>query len=163
MTATRTQVVKPLQQDWTSPLEPEAIVTVCRSVASRGRERTLAPVTTIQWFFVQMLPGNTACPHRRHLPTLDVTASASCQARLKLPLTVFEQLLRSVSQALPHAPLEEGRWLGHRTFWVDGSSGSRPDTPVRQEPCGQSGKPRPGCGCPMAHLWARLQAGTGRV
>ena len=77
---------------------------------------------------------------------------------MKLPLAVFEQMLHSVS-TLPQAPLDEGRWLGHRTFWVDGSSFSMPDTPALQAPCGQSGKQRPGCGFPMAHLLALLHAG----
>jgi hypothetical protein len=67
MTATLTQVVKQFQQDWTSQLEPDAILMACRSVAYRWRERTLDPVTTIQLFFVQILHGNTACTHLRHL------------------------------------------------------------------------------------------------
>src|SRR5215212_10992133 len=113
MTATLTQVVKQCQQDWTRQLEPEAILTACRDVAYRWRERTLDPVTTIQLFFVQILHGNTACTHLRHLTTCPVTASAYCQTRMKLPLTVFERLLHSVSHALQHNPLEEGRWLGH--------------------------------------------------
>ena len=163
MTATLTQVVKQFQQDWTSQLEPDAILTACRGVAYRWRERTLDPVTTIQLFFVQILPGNTACTHLRHLTKLNVTASAYCQARMKLPLTVFEQLLRSVSHALQHAQLDEGRWLGHRTFWVDGSSFSMPDTPALQKHFGQPGQQLPGCGFPVAHLLALLHAGTGLV
>ena len=100
MTATITQVVKQFQQDWTGQLEPEAILAACRGVAYRWRERTLDPVTTIQVFFVQMLHGNTACTHLRHLTQRNVTASAYCQARMKLPLAVFQQLLRSVRSAL---------------------------------------------------------------
>ena len=163
MTATLTQVVKQFQQDWTSQLEPDAILTACRGVAYRWRERTLDPVTTIQSFFVQILHGNTAGTHLRHLTKLDVTASAYCQARMKLPLAVFEQLLRSVSHALQHSPLEEGRWLGHRTFWVDGSSFSMPDTPALQKHFGQPGTQLPGCGFPVAHLLALFHAGTGLV
>src|SRR3954447_4389223 len=117
MPATLTQVVKQFQQDWTSQLEPDAILTACRGVAYRWRERTLDPVTTIQSFFVQILHGNTACTHLRHLTKLDVTASAYCQARMQLPLTVFERLLRSVSDALQHHPLAEGRWLGIAPFF----------------------------------------------
>ena len=110
MTVTLTQVVKQFQQDWPTQLAPEAIRTACRDAAYRWRERTRDPVTTIQLFFVQMLHGNTACTPLRHLTKLNVTASAYCQARMKLPLTVFEQLLRSVSHALQHEPLHEGRW-----------------------------------------------------
>jgi hypothetical protein len=61
-----------------------------------------------------------------------VPASASCQARMQLPLAVFQQLLRSVRRALQPAPLDEGRWVGHRTLWVDGSNCSMPDTPALQ-------------------------------
>src|SRR5215831_17080737 len=163
MTATLTHVVTQFPQDWTSQREPEASLTACRGAASRWRERPRNPVTTIQLFFVQMLHGNTACTHLRHLTKLNVTASAYCQARMKLPLTVFEQLLRSVSHALQHEPLDEGRWLGHRTFWVDGSSCSMPDTPALQAHCGQSSKQLPGCGFPLAHLLALFHAGTGLV
>jgi Transposase DDE domain len=163
MTATLTQVVKQFQQDWTGQLDPDAIVTACRGAAYRWRERTLDPVTTIQLFFVQILHGNTACTHLRHLTKCPVTASAYCQARMKLPLTVFQQLLRSVSQDLQHEALDEGRWLGHRTFWADGSSFSMPDTPELQAHFGQSGKQLPGCGFPIAHLLALFHAGTGMI
>jgi Transposase DDE domain len=163
MTATLTHVVKQFQQDWTSQLEPEAILTTCRGAAYRWRERTLDPVTTIQLFFVQILHGNTACTHLRHLTKLNVTASAYCQARMKLPLVVFQQLLRSVSDAIQPEALDQGRWLGHRTFWADGSSFSMPDTPALQEYFGQPGKQLPGCGFPVAHLLALFHAGTGLV
>ena len=163
MTATLTQVVKQFQQDWTNQLAPEAIRMACRDSAYRWRERRLDPVTTIQLFFVQILHGNTACTHLRHLTKLDVTASAYCQARMKLPLAVFEQLLRSVSNAVQHEPLDERRWLGHRTFWADGSSCSMPDTPVLHEHFGPSGTQLPGCGFPIAHLLALFHAGTGMV
>lgn len=163
MTVTLTQVVKQFQQDWPIQLAPEAIRTACRDAAYRWRERTLDPVTTIQLFFVQILHGNTACTHLRHLTKLNVTACAYCQARMKLPLAVFEQLLRSVSNALQREPLNEGRWLGHRTFWADGTSCSMPDTPALQDHFGQSGKQLPGCGFPIAHLLALFHAGTGMV
>ena len=97
--ATITQVVKQFQQQWPSQRAPEAILMACRRVAYRWRVRALNPVTTIELFLVQMLHGNTACTHLRHLTKLQVTASAYCQARMKLPLAVFQQLLRSVSHA----------------------------------------------------------------
>ena len=163
MTATLTQVVKQFQQDWTSQLEPDAILTAGHGAAHQWRERLLDPVTTIQLFFVQILHGNTACTHLRHLTKLNVTASAYCQARMKLPLAVFQQLLRSVSDAVQPEALAQGRWLGHRTFWVDGSSFSMPDPPARQEHVGQPGRQLPGCGFPVAHLLALFHAGTGMV
>src|SRR5262245_65575187 len=49
----------------------------------------------------------------------------------------------------------------HRTFLVDGSGCSRPDTPALQDAFGQSTEPRPGCGFPVAHLLGLFHAGTG--
>jgi Transposase DDE domain len=163
MPATVTQVVKQFQQDWTRELEPEAIRRACHDIAYQWRQRMLDPVVTMQLFFVQILHGNTACTHLRHLTQWAVTASAYCQARMKLPLCVFQRLLRTVSDRLQHEPLEEGRWFGHRTFWVDGSSFSMPDTPELHNHFGQPGGQQPGCGFPVAHLMALFHVGTGMV
>jgi len=154
MPATLTQVVKQFRQDWTAQLEPDAILTACQDVGYEWRDRCLDPVTTTQLFFVQVVNGNTACTHLRHLTKLDVTASAYCQARTRLPLEMFNRLLRAVGDDLQHEPLDEGRWLGHRTFWADGSSFSMPDTPELQAHFGQPGGQQPGCGFPVAHLMA---------
>jgi hypothetical protein len=163
MPATLTQVVKQFQQEWTTQLEPEAILSICHDVGYEWRERCLDPVTTMQFFFVQIVNGNTACTHLRHLTKLDISASAYCQARTRLPLEVFHRLLRAVSDDLQHEPLEEGRWLGHRTFWADGSSFSMSDTPELQDYFGQPGGQQPGCGFPVAHLMGLFHAGTGMV
>jgi hypothetical protein len=137
MPATVSRVIKQFQQDWTRQLEPDAIHNACRDIGYQWRQRLLDPVVTIQLFFVQILHGNTACTHLRHLTKLAVTASAYCQARMKLPLSVFQRLLRALSDRLQPEPLDEGRWLGHRTFWVDGSSFSMLDTPALQDYFGQ--------------------------
>jgi hypothetical protein len=57
--------------------------------------------------------------------------------------------------------MDDGRWHGHRTFLVDGSGCSRPDTPALQDAFGQPNVQRPGCGVPMAHLLGLFHAGTG--
>jgi hypothetical protein len=54
-----------------------------------------------------------------------------------------------------------GRWRGHRTFLLDGSSFSMPDTPALQARFGQPGNQAKGCGFPVAHLLAFFHAGTG--
>lgn len=163
MTDTITDVVKQFKSDWTRCLEPAAIWSACREAGHQWRERLLDPVVTLQLFFVQILHGNTACTHLQHLTKLAVTASAYCQARMKLPLSVFQILLRAVSDRLQETSLDEGRWLGHRTFFVDGSSFSMPDTAVLQARFGQPGGQRDGCGFPVAHLMALFHDGTGML
>lgn len=157
------QAVKQFEQEWTTQLEPEAILNACHELGYQWRERCLDPVTTLQMFFVQVINGNTACTHLRHLTKLHVSASAYCQARTRLPLPVFKRLLSAVGDELQGEPLEEQSWRGHRCFWVDGSSFSMSDTPELQEHFGQPGGQQPGCGFPVAHLMALFHAGTGMV
>jgi hypothetical protein len=137
------------------------ILTLCREVGYQWRPRVLDPVTTVHLLLLQILHGNTACSHLPHLAGLRFTAAAFCQARTRLPLVVWQQLVRQTSAACEQTTHDEGRWRGHRTFLVDGSSFSMPDTPELQEYFGQPGGQRPGCGFPVAHLLALFHAGTG--
>jgi hypothetical protein len=89
------------------------------------------------------------------------SASAFCQARARLPLAVFRALVRNIVHALIPDTEAIGRWRGHRTFLVDGSSFSMPDTPALQAHFGQPGNQARGCGFPVAHLLALFHAGTG--
>jgi hypothetical protein len=149
MPATVTQVVKPFQQDWTRQLAPDAIRRACHDMAYPWRQRRLDPVVRVPRFVVQMLHGQTACAPLRHLTQGAVTASTYGQARMQLPLRVFQRLLRTVSDRLPHEPFDEGRWFGPRTCWVDGSSGLMPDPPEWPDRVGQPGGQQPGRGFPM--------------
>jgi hypothetical protein len=73
----------------------------------------------------------------------------------------FNLLLERFGSAVQQSALDEGRWHGHRTFLVDGSGCSMPDTPALQEAFGQPTEPRPGCGFPVARLLGLFHAGTG--
>jgi hypothetical protein len=143
-------------------LQPDAILAVCREIGYTGwHDRVLTPVTTRQLFLLQILHGHTACSHLPHLSGLRFTAAAYCQARARLPIRFFDLLLQRFSRAVPRCAVDDGRWQGHRTFLVDGSGGSRPDTPALQEAFGQPTVQRPGCGFPVARLLGLFHAGTG--
>jgi hypothetical protein len=157
-----TAVLTRLKTDWATQLQPDAILAACQEAGyTSWRDRVLTPVTTIQLFLLQILHGNTACSHLPHLSGIRFSASAYCQARARLPLRFFDLLLERFGRAVQHAALDEERWHGHRTFLVDGSGCSMPDTPALQEAFGQSTVQRPGCGFPMAHLLGLFHAGTG--
>jgi Transposase DDE domain len=157
-----TAVLAQFKMDWAAQLQPDAIKAACQEAGyTTWRDRLLTPVTTIQLFLLQILHGNTACSHLPHLSGLRFSASAYCQARTKLPLDLFALLLaRLCASVQPHMS-EEGCWHGHRTFLVDGSGCSMPDTPALQEAFGQSTEQRPGCGFPVARLLGLFHAGTG--
>jgi hypothetical protein len=123
-------VLTRFKTDWAVQLQPDAIQAACQEAGyTTWRDRLLTPVSTIQLFLLQILHGNTACSHLPHLSGIRFSASAYCQARAKLPLHLFRLLLtRLCTSVQPHVS-DEGRWHGHRTFFVDRSGCSMPNTP----------------------------------
>jgi hypothetical protein len=148
--------------EWATLLQPDAILAVCGEIGyTTWRDRVLTPMTTVQLFLLQILHGNTACSHLPHLSGLRFTAAAYCQARARLPLRCFDLLLERFARAVQPGLSSESRWYGHRTFLVDGSGCSMPDTPALQDAFGQPTEQRPGCGFPVARLLGLFHAGTG--
>ncbi len=157
-----TTILQRFTGEWAMLLQPEAILAVCREIGyTTWRDRVLTPVTTMQLFLLQILHGNTACSHLPHLSGLRFTAAAYCQARARLPMRFFALFLERFSRAVQRSALDDGRWHGHRTFLVDGSGCSMPDTPALQDAFGQPTVQRPGCGFPVARLLGLFHAGTG--
>lgn len=142
-------------------LTPAAICEACAAVGHVWRERVLDPVATVHLFVLQVLDGNTACAHVPYVGGVRCTAEAYGQARARLPLAVFERLLRGIVDRLRGPTLDDGRWRGHRTFLADGSSLSMPDTPALQKHFGQPGMQKAGCGFPVMHVLALFHAATG--
>jgi hypothetical protein len=162
MVPSLTTILHRFTGEWATLLQPDASLALCREMGyTAWRDRVLMPVTTMQVFLLQILHGNTACSHLPHLSGLRFTAAAYCQARAKLPLPFFALLLERIGSAVQRSTLDDGRWHGHRTFFVDGSGCSMPDTPALQAAFGQPTVQRPGCGFPVARLLGLFHAGTG--
>jgi Transposase DDE domain len=155
-------VLAQIKDQLTEFLQADAVVQVFRDAGMSWRNRVLDPLTTLRLFVLQILHGNTAINHLRHFHSHPFTDSAYCQARGRLPLEVLQQLLQRLVAALkPLMNDDEGRWLGHRTFHIDGSAFSMPDTPELQRAFGQPGGQKPGCGFPVAHILTLFHAGMG--
>ncbi len=150
-----------IQEDLAQVLDAGQITAVCRDVGYRFRQRLLDPVTTIHLFVIQILHGNFAVARLREFTDKEFSEAGYCKARGRLPLQVLQALLQRVSGALRSTIDDSTRWRGHRTFHLDGSSFSMPDTPELQKEFGQPGGQRPGCGFPVAHVLALFHAGTG--
>ena len=155
MLANVAQIVRQFKRSWTQELEDEAIERACHDVGHRWRERQLGPVTTVKMFLLQILFGNVPVNQVPHLAGKDVTGSAYCEARSRLPLTVLQSLLTRCTSRMAEAVRDTGRWLGHRLFLVDGSGFSMPDTAELQAHFGQSCNQTPGCGFPTGR-WLAL-------
>ncbi len=98
------------------------------------------------------------------------TDSAYGQARARLPLAVHQTIPRTVIKALlPETA--NGQRHEHRTFLIDGSSLSMPDTSKLQAHFGQARGHAPRCGIPVANMVrlmmaetaSRQEAGAGRI
>lgn len=151
-----------IRQDVGAHLSPTVIHQTCKAVGHVWRECVLTPSAIIHVFMLGVLHGNTALTNLRHLSRLDLTAQAFCEARKRLPLEVFRRLLRQIVPSLRDGQTPPTLWLGrHRTFGIDGSNFSMPDTPELQREFGQPGNQRPGCGFPVAHFLAMFDSATG--
>ena len=152
-----------IKADVAAHLQAAMIESLCRDLGHRWRERVLTPVVTVHAFLLQVLHGNTACDHVPHLMGGRFTGEAYCQARGRLPLALLERLLDAVTQSLESCRTQAATWCGHRTWLLDGSSCSMPDTPELQQAFGQPGGQQSGCGFPVAHRLTLFHAGTGML
>jgi DDE family transposase len=155
------RIVQQFKQSWSRELEDESIKRACEEAGHTWRERELGPVATVKLFLVQILFGNVACEFVPHLAGKQVTGSAYCTARGRLPLAALQTLLMRSTARMAEAVRETGLWLGHRLFVLDGSSFSMPDTDDLRNHFGQSGGQALGCGFPTAHWLALVHFGSG--
>ena len=154
-------ILKGLRQDLAHRLEPESIRSACRSADHTWRESILNPVAVVHWFVIQVLHGNSSLQHVSLLAGRTFTDAAYCMARARLPLAVFRGVLAGLIKALVPQTRSGGAWQGHRTWLIDGSSTSMPDTPELRAKFGQPGGQAKGCGFPVAKILALFHAGTG--
>lgn len=90
------------------------------------------------------------------------SAQAYCDARARIPLAVYQTLLTEIHElVVGHTKKAEYLWNGHRTFHVDGTTFSMPDTPELQMAFGMPSGQNPGCGFPVAHVLVLFSAATG--
>jgi hypothetical protein len=152
--------LRQIRQDLSNLLDRSAVERICEQLGHSWRDGILCPYATLHWFLLQVLSGNTALEHIATLAKKAFTDSAYCQARARLPLAVYQAILRALAKALVPETFN-GLWHGHRTFLIDGSSFSMADTPELQAHFGQPGAQAPGCGFPVAKILALFHAGTG--
>jgi DDE family transposase len=155
------RIVAQFKQSWSQELEDDAIERACQEAGHKWRERELGPVATVKMFFLQILYGNAACEFVPHLAGKDVTGSAYCTARGRLPLEALQMLLTRCTTKMAECVRDTGLWLGHRLFLLDGSSFSMSDTDQLREHFGQPGGQAAGCGFPTAHWLALVHFGSG--
>jgi len=161
--ASISQALERIKQELGKLIPPKTVERICRELKYKYRKRKLDPLTTIQLFVQQVLNYNTAFTHLPHLSGLDFDPSAYGDARKRLPLKLIQRLVRTVAETMRDEMNQRGLWMGHRTWLVDGSTCSMPDTPELQEEFGQPSSQKPGCGFPVAHLLAMFDVYSGML
>ncbi|MCA1706505.1 MAG: IS4 family transposase [Actinobacteria bacterium] len=142
-------------------LPQEVILDACRKAEYRWRERKFDPVVTVHLFILQVLHGNTAIGHLRHLVHHAVNAAAYCKARMRIPLAVYEALLDHAAHLASRGC--EPVFAAMRVFLVDAASSLTPDTPAIRKLFQQPKNIKPGCGLPMAKVLALFDAASGAI
>ena len=167
-----------LKRDWSGHLRQLTEYLSAQDIltAAEGypwRDRVWNPVWTFWTFLVQVLHPGSSCREAvaqvlaEQAGTSDrcisPDASAYCQARQRVPLSVFVAALHKVGRGLQDRARPELLWHGRRVRLVDGSSCSMPDTPELQTEFGQPDAQKSGCGFPVARLVAMFCWATGAV
>ena len=124
------------------------------------RDRLLGPVVTLRLFLLQILHGNTAITHLRHLSGISFAAASYCQARVRLPLAALQSLLEATVDSASRL-IRANRLLGGRILYVDGSSFSMPDSKPLRDHFGLQRSQKPGVGYPVGKIMGLLDAATG--
>jgi len=102
------QIVGQFKQSWSQELEDNAIVVATQEAGHTWRQRKLGPVQTVKMFLLQILFGNVACDFVPRLAGKDVTGSAYCTARGRLPLKVLQTLLTRCTAKMAERVRETG-------------------------------------------------------
>jgi hypothetical protein len=151
---------------WLESVLDEALLEqACRQAGLIWRERLLTPIFTLRLFLLQILHGNVACKALPHLAQRQFTDTAYCQARQRIPLSVFGWLLEAFTDAATQvaALVDTDRWHGHRVWLLDGTGCSTPDTPALQAHFGQPKMQKTGCGFPVVYGLALVHYGSGLI
>lgn len=143
---------------------PASLVTdACREVGYRFRERLLTPALTLQLFCLQILHGNTAITHLRHLAGIDFSPSSYSEARARLPLDLLLTLLERMSGLMADAasavcppPL-----FGRRLVVVDSTTFSMPDMAGLVQYFGLPPGQKTDIGYPVGKAMALMDYATG--
>lgn len=145
-------------------LSSRQIEEACADVDHDWRDRTLGPIETMHAMVTQAVHANATLGEVARIHHGAFTASAFCQARQRLPLAVFTTLFhRQCRLARPLTSDSSSLWIGHRTWLLDSTGFSMPDTAVLREYFGQSSNQVAGCGFPVSRLLTLFEWSTGML
>jgi hypothetical protein len=149
------------------------IEAACRDCYYFWRERIYTPSITLAIFLSQILSDDHSCDdaverfqkyrYDRGLPRVATSTASYCEARRRLPETLFWDLVRRVGQSTQQTV--DPAWLfhGRAVKIADGSTVLMPDTPENQAAFPQAKTQAPGVGLPIARILVVFSLAVGTV
>ena len=93
----------------------------------------------------------------------DTNTGAYCRARSRIPETVPQRLAQEMARDCEARIPDDWRWQGRRTFLVDGTTFSMPDTPENQAESPQASTQAEGLGFPILRAVALISLATAMI
>ena len=154
-------------------LSRAAVASACHRVAHQWRDRIYTPWITLGVFLSQVLSADQSCDdavdrlqkfrHDQDLSKVATDTSSYCEARKRLPESLFWDLVRRTGDAIHQKAKTSWLFHGRSVKIADGSTVLMPDTPENQAVYPQQSSQRPGLGFPIARIVVVFSLAVGTV
>ena len=154
-------------------LSRAAVASACRRVAHPWRDRIYTPWITLGVFLSQVLSADQTCDdavdrlqkfrHEQDLSKVATDTSSYCEARKRLPESLFWELVRRAGDAIHQKAKTSWLFHGRSVKIADGSTVLMPDTPANQAVYPQQSSQKPGLGLPIARIIVVFSLAVGTV
>ena len=154
-------------------LSRNLIEAACRDCYYFWRERIYTPSITLAIFLSQILSDDHSCDdavdrfqkyrYDHGLPRVATSTASYCEARQRLPETLFWDLVRRVGRSIQQQANRAWLFHGRAVQIADGSTVLMPDTPQNQAVYPQAKTQAPGVGLPIARILVVFSLAVGTV
>jgi Transposase DDE domain len=154
-------------------LSRSSVEAACHAIGHQWRERVYLPWITLSLFLSQVLSDGHSCDeavdrfqkfrYDQGLPPVSPETTSYCEARLRLPESLFWQLVRRTGRAIHEKADVSWLFHGRSVKIIDGSTVVMPDTPRNQEAYPQPSSQQAGLGFPIARILVVFSLAVGTV
>jgi hypothetical protein len=169
----RRQFLQDRDLPFSNILSEEIVADAVEAIDVYWMDRIYSPLVTLWVFLGQVLSQDHSCrsavarliAHRvsRGQRPCSSETGAYCQARKRLPESLFSEVARRTGRALDGQVAPEWLWKKRRVYAFDGSTVVMPDTPANQRAYPQLYNQQPGAGFPIARIAAVFSLSCGAV
>ena len=154
-------------------LDAEMVDDAVKATGITFKQRIYTPFMTLSLFLSQVLDPDHSCRAAvaRLIVWLVLIGREPCSpdtgsysdARHRLPVEVAAELVRRTARKTDADAELRWLWKERKTWLIDGTTVSMPDTPENQKAFPQANTQKPGLGFPIARLVAIISLATGVV